>query len=176
MVWCDLLTISLYTAHQCSSCHKSESAHMCDVSYQLWLPLPLLPHLPLTYRPTLTPHLSSHLHLPSLTFPPSPPLTYLPTLTSPHLPSHPQLTLTFPPHLLPLPQLECFTSACSYAGDAKCFTSPRRPNPWANCNNSYHCPLKFNNGHCDVQCNTTACLYDGNDCDPPVNTPSCPEA
>jgi Notch-like protein len=42
--------------------------------------------------------------------------------------------------------------------------SPFRDNPWKACNSAAFCYERFGDGHCDPDCNSKACLFDGMDC------------
>ncbi len=68
----------------------------------------------------------------------------------------------------PPPQEPCFSEGCGFDG-GDCFDSTKFPStsPWANCSLETVCRLLYRDGHCDVQCNTPSCLFDGFDCSPP---------
>ncbi len=70
-------------------------------------------------------------------------------------------------YMYPLQEI-CFTESCNFDG-GDCFGRVQHPtpSPWANCSAKAVCRLLFSDGHCDVQCNTPGCLFDGFDCSPP---------
>lgn len=57
--------------------------------------------------------------------------------------------------------MRCNNHACGWDG-GDC--SLNFNDPWQNCSQALECWKYFGNGHCDSQCNSAGCLFDGFDC------------
>ena len=157
------------------------AAHFCPLGNPKQQLIVLTIYIPLLPSPFSHPPLS--LPLPFLSPFPSPsPLPPPSPFSHPPLSLPPpfSLTLSFSlpspsplPFLSPtLPQPECFTPGCGYdGGEGECFFKPDVEDPWANCTEAAFCKPRFNNGHCDVQCNVRECIYDAQECVPARECP-----